>query len=107
LSDYPLPEGWDDAAALCGLLSQPPRLQMIMFLAGGEQEVGAVGRAVGMAQPLATYHLRVLRTGGIVATRRAGRRVLYRLRERAAVASAAGFALRGAHGRAQLTVGPV
>ena len=104
-SAHPFPEGWEDAGALCGLLSQRPRLHMIMLLSGGEQEVGDVGSVVGLDQPLATYHLRVLRAAGIVAIRRAGRRVLYRLRERAAVVSPAGLALHIAHGRAQFTVG--
>lgn len=101
---HPFPEGWEVAGALCGLLSQRPRLQMIMFLAAGEHEVGDVGGAVGLGQPLATYHLRVLRGAGIVAIRRAGRRVLYRLKKPAALASAAGVALRLAHGRAQFTL---
>jgi DNA-binding transcriptional ArsR family regulator len=88
------------------VLSLPPRLQMIMVLADGEREVGEVGSAVGLDQPSATYHLRVLRPAGIVATRRAGRRVLYRLTEQAAAPSAAGLVLHLAHGRAQFTVGP-
>ena len=100
-----LPEGWADAAALCELLSLAPRLRMIVFLAGGERDVGDVGSAVGLGQPLACHHLRVLRDAGIVGVRRAGRQVLYRLRNKAVV-SETGLTLRSADSAVHFTVGP-
>ena len=105
-SSNPSPDGWENVAALCGILSLPPRLKMIVLLAAGERAVNDLGTAVGLAQPLACHHLKVLRTAGIVSTRRAGRRVFYRLHDDGAVASAAGLTLHSADSRVHFTVTP-
>ena len=49
-----------------------------MYLGDGERQVGDVARALGMGQPSASKHLKVLRQLNIVRIRRDGRRTLYR-----------------------------
>jgi DNA-binding transcriptional ArsR family regulator len=48
-------------------------------LADGERPVGELVRALGIAQPQVSKHLRVLREVGAVAVREHGRQRLYRM----------------------------
>jgi DNA-binding transcriptional ArsR family regulator len=52
-------------------------------LAGGERPVNDLVRALGMAQPQMSKHLRLLREVGAVQVRDEGRQRLYRLNGRA------------------------
>ena len=56
------------------------------LLDGGELCVCDVAWIVGASQALASHHLRHLRTGEVVLSRRDGRMVMYRLSERGRVA---------------------
>ena len=60
------------------------RLSIVHELARtGERQVLELARLLGLSQPLASWHLRILRQAGLVSTRRLGRQVLCRLnRER-------------------------
>ena len=61
-------------------VAEPRRRQILDVLAaGGERPVNDLVRAVGLAQPQVSKHLRVLRAVGAVEVRDEGRRRLYRL----------------------------
>ena len=64
-------------------LAEPRRRQIVEVLAGGERPVNELVRAVGLAQPQVSKHLRVLRETGVVGVRELGRQRLYRLNGRA------------------------
>lgn len=55
------------------------RLELLDLLAQGERSVEALALAAGMGVTNTSAHLRVLREAGLVATRREGTRVVYRL----------------------------
>jgi ArsR family transcriptional regulator len=50
-------------------------------LRGGEQSVGGLAAAIGVALPNASQHLAVMRSAGLVDGRRTGTTVYYRLAE--------------------------
>jgi DNA-binding transcriptional ArsR family regulator len=60
-------------------VAEPRRRQILDVLAGGERPVNDLVRALGLAQPQVSKHLRVLREVGAVDVRGDGRRRLYRL----------------------------
>lgn len=60
-------------------VAEPRRRQILDLLAAGERPVGDLVAALGMAQPLVSKHLRVLREVGLVRVREEGRQRLYRL----------------------------
>src|SRR4029453_2102614 len=64
-------------------VAEPRRRQILDVLAGGERPVNDLVRALGLAQPQVSQHLRVLREGGVVDGRGDGRQRLYRLNGRA------------------------
>ena len=63
-------------------IAEPQRRQMLTLLQGGERAVTDVARELGMSQPRASKHLRVLREVGLVRDRRAGKQRLYGLEAR-------------------------
>jgi DNA-binding transcriptional ArsR family regulator len=60
-------------------IAEPRRREILMLLRGGERPVTEVARELGMPQPGASKHLRVLREVGLVRDRRAGKQRLYGL----------------------------
>lgn len=64
-------------------VAEPRRRQILDALAEGERPVNDLVRALGVAQPQVSKHLRVLRQVGAVDVREAGRQRLYRLNGRA------------------------
>lgn len=60
-------------------VAEPRRRQLVDALAGSERAVNELVRMVGLAQPLVSKHLRVLREVGVVKVRDEGRQRLYRL----------------------------
>jgi DNA-binding transcriptional ArsR family regulator len=74
-----------EAARLLRALSSPHRLQVLCALVGGELSVGALNRRVPLSQSALSQHLAVLRTEGLVATRREGQTIYYALPEGAAL----------------------
>jgi len=60
-------------------VAEPRRRQILDALAGGERPVNDLVRALGLAQPQVSKHLRVLREVGAVNVRDEGRQRLYRL----------------------------
>jgi DNA-binding transcriptional ArsR family regulator len=68
------------AARLLRLLANEQRLLLLCHLAGaGELSVGALGGMLGLSQSALSQHLARLRADGLVATRRAGQTIHYRL----------------------------
>ena len=64
-------------------VAEPRRRQILDALVEGERPVNDLVRELGLAQPLVSKHLRVLREVGAVDVREDGRRRLYRLNGRA------------------------
>ena len=60
-------------------VAQPRRRQILDVIAAGELSVTELVRRIGLAQPLVSKHLRVLRETGLVVVRDDGRQRLYRL----------------------------
>jgi DNA-binding transcriptional ArsR family regulator len=73
----------DHASALSGtlsLLSEPTRLRILYALDQvGELSVGDLSLALEIGPDATSYALRLLRTAGLVVSRKSGRTVLYRL----------------------------
>ena len=60
-------------------VAEPRRRQILDVLSGGERPVNDLVRVLGLAQPLVSKHLRVLREVGLVERRDDGRQRIYRL----------------------------
>jgi DNA-binding transcriptional ArsR family regulator len=60
-------------------VAEPRRREILDVLAAGERPVGDLVERLGLAQPLVSKHLRVLREVGLVEVRDVGRQRLYRL----------------------------
>jgi DNA-binding transcriptional ArsR family regulator len=68
-----------DAAELLRALGTPHRLAIILELADNARCVHELVERVGISQSLASQHLRVLRTAGLVTGSRRGKETLYAL----------------------------
>jgi ArsR family transcriptional regulator len=66
-------------AAVARALGDPKRLCVLESLAGGEASVGELATRVSCQVPNMSQHLAVLRSAGLVAARRDGSTVYYRL----------------------------
>ncbi|MCS6932829.1 MAG: metalloregulator ArsR/SmtB family transcription factor [Acetobacteraceae bacterium] len=76
-----------EAAALLRALGSEHRLMLLCRLsAGGETSVGELAESLGLSQPGVSQHLARLRAEGIVAARRSGTTILYRLADPRAAA---------------------
>jgi ArsR family transcriptional regulator len=73
------------AARLLKTLGNARRLMILCQLAEGEQSVGQLAPRSGLSQSALSQHLAVLREDGIVATRRDGLTVWYRIEDPAAI----------------------
>ncbi|MFF6990795.1 MULTISPECIES: metalloregulator ArsR/SmtB family transcription factor [unclassified Streptomyces] len=60
-------------------IAEPQRREILVLLRFGERPVTDLARDLGMTQPQASKHLRVLREVGLVTVREAGRQRLYGL----------------------------
>ncbi len=60
-------------------IAEPQRRHILTLLRDGERPVTDLADALGMTQPRASKHLRVLREVGLVRDRRAGKQRLYAL----------------------------
>ena len=60
-------------------VAEPRRRQILDVLASGERPVNDLVTLLGLAQPLVSKHLRVLREVGLVDVRDEGRQRMYRL----------------------------
>ena len=62
----------EPAARLLGILADPTRLQILRVLTEDCQHVSDIVRATGLAQPLVSHHLRVLKEHGLAMSERQG-----------------------------------
>lgn len=69
----------DRSAAVAKALADAKRLCVVERLADGERSVSDLSRDVGCQVPNMSQHLAVLRSAGIVTSRREGNTVFYRL----------------------------
>lgn len=60
-------------------LSSPKRLELLDLLAQGERSVESLAKEAGLGLSTASMHLQALKDSGLVATRRAGTTIHYRL----------------------------
>ncbi len=81
LTDLPALEAQSQqAAALLRLLANDRRLLVLCrLLAQGEVTVNCLAESVGLSQPALSQHLTRLREDGLVATRREGTAIHYRI----------------------------
>ena len=109
----------EEAANLLKALANPDRLLLLCQLVEGERSVTDLGMLSGIAQPSLSQQLGVLRGERLVATRREGKSVIYRINSPAAMtvlqtlyglfckpptsAASAGARKTGAHRRQQET----
>ena len=63
-----------------GLLSYPTRLTALRMLAHNPRKASALGRALGLQENKLSYHLGLLRMGGLIERVRQGRPVMYQVR---------------------------
>jgi DNA-binding transcriptional ArsR family regulator len=75
----------NQAARMLKLLASEQRLRMLCRLGEGEASVGELAHYAGLAQSATSQHLAKLRAEGIVAVRREGQTIYYRLSDPAAV----------------------
>jgi DNA-binding transcriptional ArsR family regulator len=68
-----------DAAELLRTLGTPHRLAIVLELASSPRCVHELVERIGMSQSLASQHLRVLRTTGLVTGTRRGKETVYSL----------------------------
>lgn len=69
----------ESTAELFGLLAAPLRLRIVCLLFEGEQCVGDLTRRAQTAQSTLSRHLAMLHRGGVLARRRVGAQVFYRV----------------------------
>ncbi len=67
------------AAALLAEMAHPKRLLVLCTLLGGEVSAGALSAAVGLSPGALSQHLSRMKAAGLVATRREGQMIHYRL----------------------------
>lgn len=70
---------YERLAATFGALADPTRARIVHLLLGQEQCTAELAPVVGVSEPAVSQHLRLLRRLGLVASRRQGRYVYYRL----------------------------
>lgn len=75
---------FERAAELFGLLSTPIRLRIISELCNCEKNVGQLLECIDVAQPNMSQHLNMLYRAGVVAKRRNGAQVFYRIADESA-----------------------
>jgi len=64
---------------ICKTLADPKRLMILHALRDGEMSVGQIVSRLGLPQANVSQHLAIMRERGIVATRREGTSIYYRL----------------------------
>lgn len=74
------------ASRLLKALANPDRLLLLCHLVEEERNVGELEQQLGIVQPTLSQQLAVLRREGLVATRREGKQIYYRIASPAAQA---------------------
>lgn len=71
-----------DAAECLRTLAHPHRLRMVEMLLKSQRTVGELARACDIQSHMASEHLRLMKDRGLLASRKQGREVYYRIEER-------------------------
>jgi len=66
-------------AKFCSAISDPRRIMLLYAIQDEPRNVSSLARAVGISQPAASRHLKILKQTGMVDPCRAGSSVIYRL----------------------------
>jgi DNA-binding transcriptional ArsR family regulator len=75
-------EAIQQAATMLKCIGHPVRLQIVELLdRDGEQNVTAIYEALGLEQAVASQHLNLMRDKGVLASRRDGVNVFYRIQD--------------------------
>ena len=77
--DHPSDEVFDSVAELFSVLSTPIRLKIISAVCAGEKNVSELLAQIDTTQPNMSQHLSTLYRSGVLAKRRDGTQVYYRL----------------------------
>ena len=72
-------------AEVARAMASPHRIEIVEVLGQGERSVEGVAARVGLSVANASQHLRLMRQAGLLASRRDGKHVLYRLADPAVV----------------------
>ena len=70
-------------AEALGQLGDPSRLRIFWLLCHTEECVADIAEYMEMSSPAVSHHLRLLKTAGLIVSRRAGKEMLYRAAESA------------------------
>ncbi len=71
----------DKASEALKAMAHPVRLQILHLLSQGEQTVGELEKLLKISQANLSQHLNLMKSKGLLASRRAGNQVFYRLRD--------------------------
>ncbi len=72
---------WNEAAECLRVLSHPHRLQMVDQLLLKDRSVGELAETCKIHSHVASEHLMLLKTKGLLSSRREARRVIYSIQE--------------------------
>ena len=75
----------EHAAEVLKALAHPVRLQIVELLKGGEKCVGEIVNAIGGKQFITSQQLNMMKVKGVLACRRNGARVFYRIENKNAL----------------------
>ena len=70
---------YEIAAELFAMLSAPTRLRIVCALMAGERNVGQLVEQLDVSQPNISQHLNMLYRAGVLARRRTGSQIYYRV----------------------------
>ena len=93
---------YEQVSRVSKALASPKRLELIELLCQCEKSVETLARETDMSVKLASAHLRTLRAGRLVETRKDGKYVLYRLAD-ASVGGPLGLAPQRSRGASART----
>ena len=75
------PESFQEVANLCRLLSDNSRVRIFWLLCHCEECVINLSSMVEMSSPAVSHHLKQLKAGGLIVSRRDGKEVYYKAAE--------------------------
>ncbi len=82
ISHLPPKEAFPAVADYFKLLDDGTRLQIFWILCHTEECVMNLSAILGMSSPAVSHHLKLLKTGGLIVSRRQGKEVYYKASER-------------------------
>jgi DNA-binding transcriptional ArsR family regulator len=71
----------DQAARSLKAMAHPTRLMILQLLSESEQSVGVLEKKLEISQSSLSQHLNLMKDKGLLASRRAGNQIYYRLRD--------------------------